>query len=75
MQGTSRIALPVITDAVAVALLAMLLTGCGVTPARPRDRIGDFVTNVAASASPDALEPAAAPSLHTVRAMRRAPEA
>jgi hypothetical protein len=40
-----------------IAALAMIVltSGCAVTPARPRDRIGDFVSHIA-TASP-ASEP------------------
>jgi hypothetical protein len=75
MGGAPRIALLVVTDAVAVGMLTMLLTGCVATPAKPRDRMGDFITNIAASANSDVPASATARPVHTVPALRRAPVA
>lgn len=72
MKDMPRIAFLVVTDAIAVALLAVLLNGCGGAPARSRDRIGDFVTNVASSANPDVPKSATIQLVHAARATHRA---
>jgi hypothetical protein len=35
--------------AIAAAATIVLASGCAATPTKPRDRIGDFVSNVAAA--------------------------
>ena len=75
MKDMPRIAFLVVTDAIVVALLTVLLIGCVVAPAKPRDRMGDFVTNMAASANPDVPEPASIRLVHIARATHRAPVA
>ena len=57
MWDTARVAFLVITDAVVVALLIMLLSGCVATPSRYRDRNGDFIMNIG---STDKVSPAPA---------------
>lgn len=53
MQDAARVAFLVTMDAILLALLVALFSGCGGTPAKfrdYRDRNGDFVTNVASAA-------------------------
>jgi hypothetical protein len=75
MRDLPRIAFLVVTDAIAVALLTVLLIGCVVAPAKPRDRMGDFVTNMASIANPDVAEAATIRRMDTARATHRAPRA
>jgi hypothetical protein len=35
--------------AIIASLASALLSGCSATPTKPRDRIGDFVTNIGAA--------------------------
>ena len=57
MQDLPRLTFLVITDACVVALLVLVLSGCVATPSRYRDRIGDFVTNMAATSDSDFTAP------------------
>lgn len=50
MRDIPRVTFLVIIDAFAVAMLVVLLSGCVTTPAKYRDRTGDFVSNVASAA-------------------------
>jgi hypothetical protein len=75
MKDMPRIAFLVVTDAIAVTLLTVLLIGCGGAPARSRDRIGDFVTNVASSADPAVPKSATVQFVQAAPATHRAPGA
>ena len=57
MQDLPRVTFLVITDACVIALLVLVLSGCVATPSRYRDRIGDFVTNMAATSDWDFTAP------------------
>ena len=46
MWNTPRVAFLVITDAVVVAMLVMLMSGCVATPSRYQERNGDFIKNI-----------------------------
>jgi hypothetical protein len=49
MQDTPRVAFLLVMDAFVIALLVMLLNGCGAMPSRYLDRNGDFVSHIASS--------------------------
>jgi len=46
MRYTTGFARRIDRDAVLVALVAVLLSGCVTTPSKYRDRTGDFVMNI-----------------------------
>ena len=50
MQDIPRITFLIIIDAFLVAMLVTMLSGCVTTPAKYRDRTGDFVSNIATTA-------------------------
>ena len=49
MQDTPRVTFLLVMDAFVIALLVMLLNGCGAMPSRYLDRNGDFVSHIASA--------------------------
>ncbi len=60
MQDIPRITFLVIIDAFLVAMLVTMLSGCVTTPAKYRDRTGDFISNIASTAATISTAPPAA---------------